>query len=279
MENIQGLAAYIMTSSGKQSRRNGDAKRINDAHEITPSIRLRRGRKPETLQRFHQQRLQNWLRFANLKGDSSVELMREFKAERLDRDLDTPNLFASAPLFGRNTEEAKQRELSELQRSVCTILDGIAKNVGRENLDGQADNIGPSYTERVEAYVECQFDAQGRIAKCELTAPINGLLNALKPPPPPSRDAAEPKPAKMGAGALRIRRCPVCGRFYYAVRADKGACDEHLARARVKRGRDPELRRRYKETCRINLLVRGGMPLNKAKAEVQRKRRKRRTVQ
>ncbi len=270
-----------MTSSGKQSRRSGDAKRINNAHGITPSIRLRRGRKPETLQRFHQQRLQNWLRFANLKGESPAELMRKFKAERLDRDLDAPNLFAGAPLFGRNTEEAKQRELSEFQRSVCTILDGIGKNVGRENPDGLADNIGPFYTERVEAYVECQFDAQGRITKCELSAPINGLLNALKPPPslPPSRDAAEPKPAKMGAGALRIRRCPVCGRFYYAVRTDRGACDEHLARARVQRGRDPELRRRYKETCRINRLVRDGMPLDKAKAEVQRQRRKRRTVQ
>jgi hypothetical protein len=40
----------------------------------------------------------------------------------------------------------------------------------------------------------------------------------------------------------RLRRCPVCRRIYYAWRANKGACDQHLGLARVwrKRGKLPE---------------------------------------
>ena len=46
--------------------------------------------------------------------------------------------------------------------------------------------------------------------------------------------------ALAGVEIERIRRCPIddCGKFFYARPAHKGACDEHLARARVQRGRD-----------------------------------------
>jgi hypothetical protein len=45
-----------------------------------------------------------------------------------------------------------------------------------------------------------------------------------------------------GVELERLVRCPVCRRIYYAVRKDKGACDEHLGLARVwdTRGKLPE---------------------------------------
>ena len=50
------------------------------------------------------------------------------------------------------------------------------------------------------------------------------------------------KRAILGVEASRLKHCPVCNRVYYAVRRNKGACDEHLGLARVwrKRGKDPE---------------------------------------
>jgi hypothetical protein len=40
-----------------------------------------------------------------------------------------------------------------------------------------------------------------------------------------------------GVHLRRIRHCPPCGRFYYAKRLDKQACDEHLTLMRVRRAR------------------------------------------
>jgi hypothetical protein len=45
------------------------------------------------------------------------------------------------------------------------------------------------------------------------------------------------KGAINGIEVSRIRRCPVCNRVYYATRANKGACDDHLALAAVWRAR------------------------------------------
>jgi hypothetical protein len=46
----------------------------------------------------------------------------------------------------------------------------------------------------------------------------------------------------------RLRRCPVCTGFYYALRANKGACDEHLGLERVLKNRQktPEYRERWR---------------------------------
>ena len=41
------------------------------------------------------------------------------------------------------------------------------------------------------------------------------------------------KRAILGVEASRLKHCPVCNRVYYAVRRNKGACDEHLGLARV----------------------------------------------
>jgi hypothetical protein len=45
------------------------------------------------------------------------------------------------------------------------------------------------------------------------------------------------KTAIAGVEVSRLRRCPVCCRIYYAIRANKRACDDHLALAAVWRAR------------------------------------------
>jgi hypothetical protein len=62
--------------------------------------------------------------------------------------------------------------------------------------------------------------------------------------------------AFTGVELARIRRCPVCTGFYYAVRANKGACDKHLVLARTWkiRKKTPE----YRENWQINKLMKSG---------------------
>jgi hypothetical protein len=59
----------------------------------------------------------------------------------------------------------------------------------------------------------------------------------------------------------RIRRCPVCGCWFYALRRNTKACRPHLALARVRRSRDvspnklTERRRQYEENRKTNRLT------------------------
>ncbi len=173
--------------------------------------------------------------------------MRKFKAQLLDTDL------GAFPLLGAAWDKIDRcHELWELQKRTREILEGVSKSVP-----------GSSYLHPagVPAWEWVQIDDRGRIGVAKVTSAFEGLNSAL-----------------VDVQPNRIRRCPVCQDFFYAARANKGACDEHLARARVQRGRDPELRRRYEQTRRINRLVRHGKPIGEAKSEVQRKEVKRRTV-
>jgi hypothetical protein len=80
----------------------------------------------------------------------------------------------------------------------------------------------------------------------------------------------------------RIRRCPVedCGRYFYAVRANTGACSLHLARARMQRVRDPEKRQQYEETRQVNRLVATKkLSIAKARAVVKGKQQSRKETQ
>jgi hypothetical protein len=68
------------------------------------------------------------------------------------------------------------------------------------------------------------------------------------------------KMAIDGLELERLRRCPVCRQIYYAGRKNKGACDQHLGLARVrrKRGKTAEYNenRRFRRKMRIRA-VRG----------------------
>ena len=54
--------------------------------------------------------------------------------------------------------------------------------------------------------------------------------------------------AFTGVDLARLRRCPVCTGFYYALRANKGACDKHVGLARIWkiRQKTPEYRERWR---------------------------------
>ena len=41
-----------------------------------------------------------------------------------------------------------------------------------------------------------------------------------------------------GIEVARLKRCPICRAFYYATRSNKGACNEHLGLARIRRLRE-----------------------------------------
>ena len=76
----------------------------------------------------------------------------------------------------------------------------------------------------------------------------------------------------------RLRRCPVCTGFYYAVRENKGACDNagHLVLVRTwnHRKKTPE----YRENWRINKLVKSGFPLSKARAAIVSRKKARNSI-
>jgi hypothetical protein len=76
-----------------------------------------------------------------------------------------------------------------------------------------------------------------------------------------------------GVELTRLRRCPVCCKFYYAIRSNKGACDEHLGVARVWRLRKkiPE----YNENRQVNRLVRKrNYSIGEARAVVMKNKEK-----
>ena len=54
--------------------------------------------------------------------------------------------------------------------------------------------------------------------------------------------------AFTGVELARLKRCPVCTGFYYALRANKGACDKHVGLARIWkiRQKTPEYRERWR---------------------------------
>lgn len=281
-----------MPASYKLSCGGCNTKRDNLAAAAPP--RSRRGRKPETLQRFHEARLQDWMRFANLRLEDSAELTRlseiaeplsghgalPARVAALGRGIARglkPDLVAPASPEPRSQSSLRPATLAELTRLSEKLeawplgadlrpgnpaeLLALHDRAG-EILAGLASN-GPSatYTRAVEALALVQIDARGRVGECRLASPLEKLFDALR-----------------RVEANRIRRCPICRGFFFAVRANKGACDEHLTLARARRGRNPELRRQYEETRRINRLVREGKPIGQAKAEVHRKKRERRTV-
>lgn len=76
--------------------------------------------------------------------------------------------------------------------------------------------------------------------------------------------------AFKGVELARLYRCPVCTAFYYAVRKNKGACDQHLVLARTWEFRKKT--QKYRENWRINKLVKSGFPLSKARAAIVSRR-------
>ena len=83
--------------------------------------------------------------------------------------------------------------------------------------------------------------------------------------------------AFAGVELDRLRRCPVCTGFYYAVRKNKGACDgdngKHLVLVRTWDNRKKT--EEYRENWRVNKLVKSGKPLSEARAAIASRKRAR----
>jgi hypothetical protein len=256
-----------MKSSNKQSRSDRNVKRIEDGPETASPIRLRRGRKRETLQRFKRIVLQPWIDFVNLLpferfGDDwravdqdPIPLCNAFVRDFADRPRSDPFYFlVRRQPHWRSREPRPTDELIKLFNTVSTVFKGL-DGMTWPSTENERDE--PAWTEHYgtvpfEMAYSVEDKGDGRV-NFEPDLMLQRFKEALE-----------------GTEILRVCRCPICGRFYYAVRKNKGACDEHLARARVKRGRDPQLRERYEANRRINELVKQKkLPIGKAKAAVK----------
>ena len=291
----------------KPLSRHGDRKRNKPT---STNRRRKRGRNPETLHRFRQKRIQPWLDIAAAVGfTEEVPAPREASAEFVDRFLEqhagvkrvmvsaSPFWFATrgvATLFfpmGAIFDRARDaREFYEFFWNVRNAIDWIADPVANRS---RASNI-EAQPLGTEFDLTRSWNRLRDLARELIEAKALGLITGLRIPSRATitkRDGfvhlveetflwAAFRAAIEGIEIKRLKRCPIrnCRKIFYATRANTGACRDHLARARVYRGRDPELRRVYEQARRINRLVRQGKSIGEAKSEVQRKAAKRRIV-
>jgi hypothetical protein len=237
-----------MISKTKQLKSNSDGKHITK-EQSSESKRKKRNRKPESLQRSKRDRLQPWIDLANLPDhDETLHLafVRRFGVPVVRNPLERLAWNMTGQGTGKQTR--RNESLVRFYRFVREVFG---------SLDRMTEDLS-----------EVPFKLTYFI-----TDSGHGLIS-FAPDPWPN----EFKTALEGIEIARIKRCPTCEKYFYAVRANKGACDEHLARERVRRGRDPERLRQYEETRRINRLVSEGKTLAAAKAAVRNTKRKRRTT-
>jgi hypothetical protein len=232
----------------KLIRRKHDSKR--------DTSRLLRQRKPETLQRFRYAQLQRWLDFAASLADppppwqASQEFMETFLEQHAglvplpDSDVCYATAFpanAFFPLTFVLNRAAGAQEFYSFAWSLRTTLEWIIDAWAQRDhwpsaLPGQPADRAYNW---VPATLVASIDRTGLFAMEPV--PVWWVFQQ----------------AFKGLDVTRLRRCPLstCGRIFYAKRANSGACDEHLALARTRRSRNPELKRQYEQTRQINQLV------------------------
>lgn len=259
-----------MVVNYKLMRRMRNRKRNNSA----APIRLPRHRRPETLQRFWRARLQPWIDFANLLPFERLGIGWWRTVADLDREGSESLCRSFVHRFATRREPSALNSLAwrvtrfqTREPQPSAELDALFKTV-RNVFEHLHSMTWPSETEwlgRSEHYDSVPLaipyfiedTGNGRVS-----FKSDPLLEAFKK-------------ALEDTEISRVRRCGLCGKFYYATRANKGACEEHLARARVERSRDSALRQKYEETRRVNQLSKQGMPVGKAIAKVKGSKKRR----
>jgi len=297
----------MRASRAKPLSRHGNGKRNTP---IGNHGRRKRGRNPETLHRFRQKRIQPWLDLAAAVGfaeevpapwEASPEFVDRFLERHagLKRVMDSATPFwcatrGVAMLFfpmGAIFDRARDaREFYEFFWNVRCAIDWIADAETNEKIgsDIEAQTLGAGFD------AERSWKRMRDLARELIEAKALGRTTGLRIPSRATitkRDGfvhlveetflwAVFKAAIEGIEVKRLKRCYIrnCRKIFYATRKNTGACREHLARARVYRGRDRELRRQYEQTRRINRLVRKGKSIGEAKSEVQQKGAERRKV-
>ncbi len=297
----------MRASRAKPLSRHGNGKRNTP---IGNHGRRKRGRNPETLHRFRQKRIQPWLDLAAAAGfadevpapwEASPQFMDGFLEQHagLKRVMGSgsPWWIATRGLaslffpFGAILDRARDsRAFYEFFWNVRTAIDWIS-NTGTSqstgsNIEAQTPgsnfDTAPSWNKLRDLASELiEAKALGRtigfrIPSRATITKSGGFVHLVEE----TFLWAAFKAAIEGIEVKRLKRCYIrnCRKIFYATRKNTGACREHLARARVYRGRDRELRRQYEQTRRINRLVRKGKSRGEAKSEVQQKGAERRKV-
>jgi hypothetical protein len=225
--------------------------------------RLRPGRKRETLQTFKKDTLQPWIDLANLFPFESLgnrwiavdpepqTLSSAFVREFAGRPRPNPLYHLAQRVTRWQTREPRpSSELVGLFNTVRGLFERLPEMTWPT--EGEEPVLNEHY-DRVQFSLTFSIEDTG-----------DGRVSFQ-----PDATLTDFKTALEDTEISRVRRCPICGKFYYGVRNNKGACDEHLARARVERGRDPEVRKMYEVNRRINKLVKQKVPIGKAKAKVE----------
>jgi hypothetical protein len=218
--------------SVQKSRRKRDTKRH------TPP----RGRKPESLQRFRYKNLQPWLDFAELVPFAETvplpwQATQEYKERFLEEHAGLKPLegesfratrFPADAFFPMSlvmNRAAGAQQFFSFFWSVRTTLgwfiDSWARRDHWPSIDGQPAKHDFQWVPTTQIF---SLDRSGLVSMFQ--AGVWGPFYQ----------------ALQGLNIQRLRRCPICGRIYYAVRKDLAACPEHLklARSRRERGKLPE---------------------------------------
>lgn len=241
-------------------KRSPHARRRRRPKRVRSKKRLSRQRRPETLQRFWRDKVQPWLDFVNLPDDPEC-LCRDFLHQFSVRYPVTrlQQLAARMTRFGTRAEPNEDVGLSELHRKICDVLDEIPTMTRptpeEENRKPYEEVSDPLW---MKHWGQAEFDLRFCVRDF-------GDGRVFFDPDPIEGDF---KQALQGAEIRRIRRCPVCEKFFYAERKNTGACKEHLALARVRRSRNPALRKKYERNRSINRLTKSIDPLTKKRVSI-----------
>jgi hypothetical protein len=173
-------------------------------------------------------RLEPWLRFANLPDDPK-SLHQAYIQQFASRPIgSSPPVFFQLTTAVRLMRGGESRKLIETYRDVRDFLECIPAMEPRESGAFAADE-------------EMQFPMMLYASRTE-----NGRICFQ---PEPLRWAF--KAALDGAETRRIRRCPICSKFFYAVRGTQKACSPRCnATRRVRAWRAKQAQYEYKRKLR-----------------------------
>jgi hypothetical protein len=208
--------------------------------------------------------LQHWISLPNVLEDlwpwpPGPQLLRFLSADDLslfgDRFGEVLVQTAEGPLFPREQFRSKlQRQeyralyaLSYLVRATLTRISQWKPEIG----GGLALTYAPI---EFPVSIFVAIDEEGRLKASSDDLFIEYFHRALE-----------------GLEAARIRRCPVCGRIYFAHPLHKSACSERCcAVERVRRKRDPRKQTEYNLNRKINRIRRTeGVSIGEAKRRIE----------
>ena len=175
------------------------------------------------------ERLEPWLRFANLPGDAKG-LHEGYIQQFASRSIGTfPAAFFQLTTAVRIVRGGESRKLIETHREIRDFLGRIPAMEPRESRPLAADE-------------EVPFSVMLYGSRAE-----DGRLHFQ---PEPLRRAF--MKALEGAETRRIRRCPICERIFYAVRETQKACSQRCnATRRVRAWRTNQAKYEYARKLRL----------------------------